>query len=65
MDLLTRVETLEEQVRILREALPPKLRFEMALRRTRARAKRVSSSEIARVADQAVRTVRRAASRSR
>jgi hypothetical protein len=61
--MLDRVEAIEEELRMLKRALPPKARFALALERTRARAKGVNSGRIASAAESATRGVRRAASR--
>jgi hypothetical protein len=55
------VQALEDEIRIIKQALLPKARFAVALARARARG--VSPREVARIADRAVRGVRRSASR--
>ena len=62
-EVLDRVQALEDEIRIIKEALSPKARFALALTRTRGRAGGVSPREVARAADRAVRGVRRSASR--
>ena len=61
--VLNRVQALEDEIRIIRQILPPKARLALALARTRARVKGVRQSEIASAADRAVRAVRRSTSR--
>ena len=62
-EVLDRVQALEDEILIIKQALSPKARFAVALARTRARARGVSPREVARIADRAVRGVRRSASR--
>ena len=62
-EVLNRVQALEDEVRIIRQVLPPKARLALALAHTRSRAKGVSSRAIASAAERAVRAVRRSASR--
>jgi hypothetical protein len=62
-EVLDRVQALEDELRIIKQALPPNARFALSLARTRARAKGVSPRGVARAADHAVREVRRSASR--
>lgn len=61
--VLDRVQALEDELRIIKQALSPKARFALALTRTRERATGVSPREVACAADRAVRGVRRSASR--
>ena len=60
-EVIDRVQALEDEIRIIKQALLPKARFAVALARARARG--VSPREVARIADRAVRGVRRSASR--
>lgn len=62
-EVLDRVQALEDELRIIRQVLPSKARFTLALARTRARAKGIGAREIASAADRAVHSVRRSASR--
>ena len=62
-EVLNRVQALEDEVRIIRQVLPPKARLALALAHTRSRAKGVSSRAIASAAERAVRAVRRSVSR--
>ncbi|MGB8299058.1 MAG: hypothetical protein WCG85_26805 [Polyangia bacterium] len=62
-EVLGRVQALEDEIRIIKQALSPKARFALALVRTRGRARGVSPREVARAAGRAVRGVRRSASR--
>ena len=62
-EVLNRVQALEDEVRIIRQVLPPKARLALALAHTRSRAKGVSSRAIASATERAVRAVRRSASR--
>ena len=58
-ELTQQIEDLESKAQALREKLPPKVRFAMALKRTRARYKDVGSRQIAKAASAAVHAVRR------
>ena len=60
-EVIDRVQALEDEIRIIKQALLPKARFAVALARARARGG--SPREVARIADRAVRGVRRSASR--
>jgi len=62
-EVLDRVQALEDELRIIRQVLPSKVRFALALARTRARAKGVGERKIAAAADRAIHSVRRSASR--
>ena len=62
-EVLDRVQALEDELRIIRQVLPPKARLALALARTRKPARGTSALEIAKTADRAVRSVRRSASR--
>jgi hypothetical protein len=62
-EVLDRVQALEDELRIIRQVLPPKARLALALARTRKRARGTSSHDIATAAERAVRAVRRSASR--
>jgi hypothetical protein len=62
-EVLNRVQALEDEVRIIRQVLPPKARLAFALAHTRSRAKGVSLRAIASAAERAVRAVRRSVSR--
>jgi len=62
-EVLDRVEALEEEVRMLKQALSPKARLALAIARTRRRAKDATLREIACAADCAVPGVRRSASK--
>jgi hypothetical protein len=54
---------METDLQVLREKLPPKVRLQMALKRSRAHYKGVSPREIAKAASAAVQAVRRDAGR--
>jgi hypothetical protein len=64
-DLTRQIESLEGQIQVLRDQLPLKVRFQMALRHTRARTSGAGLRTIANAATTAVSEVRPQTARRR
>ena len=64
-ELTQEIQQLESRLHVLRGKLPPEVRFAMAVRRSQTHARDVSARQIGRVADTAVRQVRREAAQRR